>query len=459
MKKTFIKKNHIIIVLAVFIVLYLLVALYFSKHYFFNTIINGVDVSLRSYEDAAELFREYVRNYELNIIERNGSIEKISGNELEMLYQGPRVMEVVYHRQNPLKWGISLFRIQNIFMDDLYRYSRQKLNQRISELHCMKRHYIEPQNVAFQYSNGSFLVIPEVYGDKIIKGKLISEIHTSIANGMKTLDLNEKNCYENPRYTVHSQEAIRAKKTLDHYVSAKIVYQFGSRSEVLNGRLINRWLSLDDAMNVKINKRAIINYINILSKKYDTVGVDRNFITSYGRTVVVHGGLYGWKINQEAEVAALEEIIKQGITVEKEPEYVQKAVSREENDIGDTYVEVNITRQHLWFYIDGKLVCESNVVTGNPNRGFATAVGTYMLVYKQKGATLTGPGYSAEVDYWMPFYGSMGLHDARWRHSFGGEIYKRRGTHGCVNLPYHIAETIFHKIEEGTPIVLYEEGI
>lgn len=92
MKKTFIKKNHIIIVLAVFIVLYLLVALYFSKHYFFNTIINGVDVSLRSYEDAAELFREYVRNYELNIIERNGSIEKISGNELEMLYQGPRVM-------------------------------------------------------------------------------------------------------------------------------------------------------------------------------------------------------------------------------------------------------------------------------------------------------------------------------------------------------------------------------
>ena len=58
-----------------------------------------------------------------------------------------------------------------------------------------------------------------------------------------------------------------------------------------------------------------------------------------------------------------------------------------------------------------------------------------MLNYKQKGATLKGPNYEAEVTYWMPFNGNIGIHDASWRYSFGGEIYKRNGTHGCVNAP------------------------
>jgi len=70
---------------------------------------------------------------------------------------------------------------------------------------------------------------------------------------------------------------------------------------------------------------------------------------------------------------------------------------------------------------------------------------------------LTGPGYAADVKYWMPFYGNIGVHDASWRRSFGGEIYKRNGTHGCVNAPVYLAKVIFEHIEEGVPIISYEE--
>jgi hypothetical protein len=49
------------------------------------------------------------------------------------------------------------------------------------------------------------------------------------------------------------------------------------------------------------------------------------------------------------------------------------------------------------------------------------------------------------------------LHDASWRSAFGGEIYKRNGTHGCVNAPFHLAKTIYENIEEGIPIICYEE--
>ena len=55
----------------------------------------------------------------------------------------------------------------------------------------------------------------------------------------------------------------------------------------------------------------------------------------------------------------------------------------------------------------------------------------------------------------MPFYYNVGLHDAPWRNRFGGSIYKRSGSHGCVNLPPKVAETIFANIEKGTPVVCY----
>jgi len=279
----------------------------------------------------------------------------------------------------------------------------------------------------------------------------------SILKGEKTLDLNEEYCYENPEYTLNSLKTLQTKNLLNTYVSTNITYKFGSEYELLDGNIINEWLSVDENLEVVINKTAVMKYVNELSKKYDTVGITRNFKTSINKTVDVKGGLYGWKINQEAETKAIIENIKFGEVSKKEPIYTQKALSRDDDEIGNTYVEINITKQHLWFYKDGKLITQGSVVTGNPGKGHSTVTGTYMLNYKQKDAILAGPGYEVEVNYWMPFYGNMGIHDAIWRNSFGGEIYKRRGTHGCVNAPLYLAKIIFENIEEGIPIICYEE--
>jgi lipoprotein-anchoring transpeptidase ErfK/SrfK len=103
------------------------------------------------------------------------------------------------------------------------------------------------------------------------------------------------------------------------------------------------------------------------------------------------------------------------------------------------------------------MIVQGSVVTGNPNRGNATVLGVYMVNYKQKEATLRGPGYQAKVTYWMPFFGNMGLHDASWRYHFGGNIYLRNGTHGCVNAPLYLARTVFENIDDGTPVIIYKE--
>lgn len=85
----------------------------------------------------------------------------------------------------------------------------------------------------------------------------------------------------------------------------------------------------------------------------------------------------------------------------------------------------------------------------------ATPGGIYRLKYIERYAVLRGPGYAAPVDFWMPFNGGIGMHDATWRSRFGGEIYTYDGSHGCINCPYYLAEAIYDNIEAGTPVICY----
>jgi hypothetical protein len=256
-----------------------------------------------------------------------------------------------------------------------------------------------------------------------------------------------------PNYTLASNKIPQTLNLLNKYASAKITYIFGSEREILDGHTINKCLSVDENLDVVISEIAVMRYVKELGRKYNTVGIARDFKTSIGKIVEVKGGLYGWKIDQASETKALLGNIKNGDILEREPVYTQRALPRGKDEIGNTYVEINITRQQLWFYKNGRLIAQGSVVTGNPNRGFSTVLGVYMLNYKQEGATLVGPDYEAEVNYWMPFFGNIGLHDASWRYSFGGEIYKRNGTHGCVNAPLYLAKRIFYNLKDSNPFI------
>ena len=109
----------------------------------------------------------------------------------------------------------------------------------------------------------------------------------------------------------------------------------------------------------------------------------------------------------------------------------------------------------MFFYKEGKLVVESDFVSGNESRGWSTPAGVYPLTYKQRNATLKGENYATPVSYWMPFNGGIGLHDANWRSKFGGTIYQNSGSHGCVNLPPDKAAALYDLVYTGIPVICY----
>ena len=160
-------------------------------------------------------------------------------------------------------------------------------------------------------------------------------------------------------------------------------------------------------------------------------------------------------MNSQKEKKELLKLIKAGKKVNRSPEYYQEAESYGKKDYGNTYVEINLAAQDVFLYVDGKKILETDCVTGNASRGYDTPAGTYSITYTERNATLNGENYSTPVKYWMPFNRNIGLHDASWRSSFGGEIYKYNGSHGCVNLPPDKAAKLFQYVKKGMPVICY----
>ena len=134
------------------------------------------------------------------------------------------------------------------------------------------------------------------------------------------------------------------------------------------------------------------------------------------------------------------------------------------DDIGNTYVEVDLGNQHLWYYKEGTLIMDTDFVSGTYTvSDRRTPSGTYSLMYKQKDQVLRGTRradgtyeYESPVKYWMPFVYGQGLHDASWQSAFGGNRYKTgHGSHGCINLPEDQAALIYNTIDGGYPIIIY----
>ena len=115
---------------------------------------------------------------------------------------------------------------------------------------------------------------------------------------------------------------------------------------------------------------------------------------------------------------------------------------------------VSISRQHLWACAGGKLVNSTQVTTGAAVADHQTPVGSWRVQAKQRDRYLRGPGYVDYVEYWMPFNGSFGLHDASWQTiPFGSKQWRSEGSHGCVHLPTTAMAWLYKWVSVGRTVV------
>ena len=429
----------------------------YKTRFFPNTQINGVDASGKTAAEVQELIAEGVNGYTLTIDERNNQTETIAGTDIKLHAEFDGSLEKMVAAQNPFAW-LWHMKQEEYTIGTMVAYDDAALESQIRNLSCLDpEKAVEPVNAKIsEYVSGQgYSIEPEQEGTAVEAEKLTQAVTEAIENLQDHLSLEEADVYKKP--TVLKDDASLAEQLdkMNKYAKMSVTYQFGDSTETLNGDQIHAWLIANADGSVSVDSSKVSEYVSEMAKAHNTSNKAKTLKTSYGSTIQVSGGTYGWKINQAAETEALAAIIASGESTTREPEYSQKAASHGANDYGDTYVEINLTGQHLFFYKEGKLVVESDFVSGNLAKGWGTPAGSYPLAYKQKNAVLKGENYRTPVNYWMPFNNGIGMHDAKWRSSFGGTIYKTGGSHGCINLPPSVAKTIFDNISAGTPVICY----
>lgn len=464
-KHKFRKKLAIVLgsIFGVLAVVYLGFAFFFSSHFMFFTTINGTDVTLKSVSQVEEYMRQQVADYTLTLEESDGDTEEISGSDISLEYVPGDELEKLVKGQKNFLWLKALWDHPELEARVGVKYDEDALARQIEGLACMDpENQVKSVNAHPEFKETQFEIVPEVVGTQINTEVFNEAIRTSIDGFQHTMDLSETGSYIQPAFVEDSPEVIEANKAMNEYLKAKITYDFDPETEVVDASVISQWVKVNDKMEVTFDKKAVKKYIGELADKYDTKGKSRKFTTATGNTVTVEGGAYGWKINQDEEYKALTENIKKGETVTREPKYSSRAASHGAIDIGNTYAEVDLTNQRAYFIKNGKVVLDSPVVTGNPNKGNATPQGTDSLSYKTRNAVLRGDrlpdgsySYESPVKYWMPFNGGIGFHDASWQSAFGGTRYKTHGSHGCINMPTDQAAKMYELISDGTPVVVH----
>ena len=232
---------------------------------------------------------------------------------------------------------------------------------------------------------------------------------------------------------------------------------FQQKQEILTGEKLSSWMIPTDNHTFELDEDKLREYVSSLAGRYNTVGKPRRFLSHYQTQITLFQGSFGWKMDEDKTFEILKEAIRMPGKSRIKPAWARegKDFYGTNSDIGDSYVEIDLTAQKVWLYKNGKLLLETDCVSGNAAAGRETPGGVYSIYYKQSPAVLTGADYSSPVDFWMPFNGGIGLHDANWRSTFGGEIYRTNGSHGCVNLPAEAAKIMYETVEIGWPVVCY----
>lgn len=436
-----------------------IMSVFFMGHLQYGTYINGIDVGGMKVSSAEKILEEKALDYVLTLEERGGQEEQIVGSDIGLQYNLSGQVQDIKDQQYFGWWMRGIWQREDYDIDIEREVDEKKLKESIDALECLAEDKsVAPENAGLELVSGKYEIIEGKEGNLVKKDKLTDVIKEAVSSGEGELSLEEKSCYEEAKIKADDKDLKEKKEALNRYLNSEIIYDFGDRQEVVDGTLISEWLLPGSATEVTLDEQAVSDYVDEMANTYDTLFGTRQFKTSTGNTVTVAGGDYGWKIDRQKEKEALIEIIKTGNQkVTRTPIYEYEGWCRDQYDIGNTYVEVNLTKQYLWFYVEGKLVTEGSIVSGTGSNSHATPEGTYRIDYKQANAVLRGPGYACPVSYWMPFNCGIGIHDAVWRSAFGGSIYVYNGSHGCINAPLSMAKAIFAQIEAGMPVVCYKE--
>ena len=445
------------------------VTYYYADRFFEGTYINGIDCSNKTAYEVEQAIASTVEAYSIEVTSRNQDPQTISGSQIGYQYMSDGEVLNLLKQQKPYEWVRGFMETRSYNTQENVTFDKTLLQNEVKALNCAQpENQVEPENAYVAMNGDEFTIVPETEGSKLKVKEAYKALDAAISGSQTSIDLGSTpDVYAVAAVTSEDSTLQATRDAYNNYTKASITYTVGDQTVTLDGSTLKNWLQFDEKGQLVQDDASftqhVKDFVAQLASEHNTVGTTRSFNTTSGRTVSVYGSAYGWKIDQDAEAAQLTEEIRTGTQTTREPVYSMRANAYGYNDIGSTYIEVDLSSQHMYYYQGGSIIFDSDIVSGDIRYDDrATPPGIFTLYYKKSPDVLRGAKkpdgtyeYETSVTYWMPFNGGIGFHDATWQAYFGGDRYTYAGSHGCINMPLDAAATLYSIIDTNVPIVCF----
>lgn len=319
----------------------------------------------------------------------------------------------------------------------------------------------DAKNAAIIYDETSskYVLVPHEEGRQVNAGALSDAVREAIRTLTPQFTVEGVTDFIMPAQTAGEAEALWPLAQANKMAASTVTYIFGAGSSAptvhpIPAEVIRSFIDLGgDGFSPNVNREAIAVYAEELAAAYNTQDYLGAFRTTGGETIEMTIPYEGCLVDTEALTEDIYTCVYYGLSGERNAPYLGS--SNPEMPYGGTYVEIDLTAQHLWYYKDGQCLVDTDLVSGNVALNMHTPTGVFDIYSRSRCIYLEGPNYKSYVNYWMPFTGGYGMHDALWRDEFGGDIYLDDGSHGCVNLPLEAAKTLYNNSTWGTRVIIY----
>ena len=442
--------------------IYLGLAIYYQDSFMYGTWINGIYCTGKTIQEVAEELEKDFSYEEVKIYFQDE--EKVLNlSELEVSFDFISALEQYRKRQNPYNWYMKL----------LGKKEEQEFFPKISFKEEKLKNWIEATDIYqgnLNLKEDCLRIVWSELGYSLKEEKALifnvplamEVISSGLIQGEKTIDLMKEGCFFYRDETIEMQEIRDYFQKIQEFQSKQLVYKIKEIEKKIQPQELGSFLETDENGIPKVNKKGefilvkskIEEFVSQLARDYDSWH-NYQFITHDGKEIFLTKGNYGTQINQKKEVDFLIKWLVNSEKTIREPEYLKDFTYQDKNKIDTTYIEIDMTIQKMFYFIDGVKILDTDVVTGCTKQKMGTPEMVCYIQSKSRNAILTGANYRSFVNYWMPVYGGIGIHDASWRDEFGGQIYIKSGSHGCINTPLERMADLFEMVEKGTPVVIH----
>ena len=337
---------------------------------------NGIPIGGKTVEEAkAYLEGAYSQNYVLYLIGREKT-EEISGKDIGYhLQAATNLPEILQKEAESGAQGSPDQRIDYSLEGSTASYDTVKLKEKLEEL-SMVKDAKETRTASVVKENGVYTIIPEQEGNSLNWDRLWARVERALQRGENTIQLSDEGIYD--AITQRKADLEGKVDAMNKLSSVTIVTNILGNKESLTGEQLQEMVTGVNASGLSFDEDKLLAYAQSLENKYGNLGNTVSFHSASGKDIAMNTP-YGLHINVAAERDALRAAIASLQSQEREPVYVYRPAQYAQPQFGNTFLEIDLGLQHVYYYENGALTWESPTVTGMLTADRAPPSGVFFL--------------------------------------------------------------------------------